>query len=122
MKLRTRGNSIRLRLTQTEVEKFGAEGTVDESVSFGNQDNPNFCYSLEKSSAKTLGALFDNGRITIAVPNVIADRWVNSEQVSIKGEVGELQILIEKDFACLTERKGEDESDTYPHPDFDKPS
>ncbi len=28
-----------------------------------------------------------------------------------------LDILVEKDFACLTKREGEDESDMYPHPE-----
>ncbi len=27
-----------------------------------------------------------------------------------------LKILVEKDFACLAPREGEDESDMYPHP------
>jgi hypothetical protein len=28
----------------------------------------------------------------------------------------ELRIVIEKDFACLTVREGEDESDNFPNP------
>jgi hypothetical protein len=28
-----------------------------------------------------------------------------------------LGILVEKDFACLAPREGEDESDMYPHPE-----
>ena len=28
-----------------------------------------------------------------------------------------LRILVEKDFACLVEREGEDDSDAFPHPD-----
>jgi hypothetical protein len=27
-----------------------------------------------------------------------------------------LKILVEKDFACLAPREGEDESDMFPHP------
>ena len=30
-----------------------------------------------------------------------------------------LSILIEKDFACLAPRAGEDEADMYPHPNVD---
>ena len=48
--------------------------------------------------------------------------WANSEQVSISGEQvlddGEkLNILVEKDFACLAPREGEDESDMFEHPE-----
>jgi hypothetical protein len=28
----------------------------------------------------------------------------------------ELRIVVEKDFACLTAREGEDESDNFPNP------
>jgi hypothetical protein len=50
--------------------------------------------------------------------------WAASEQVSIEGEQtlddGEkLSILVEKDFACLAPRPGEDESDMYANPDVD---
>jgi hypothetical protein len=120
MKLRIRGNSIRLRLTQSEVETFETVGAVEESVNFGNQDKPDFCYVLEKSGTQNLQASFDDGKITVSVPKAIADGWVNSEQVGIEGDDGELQILIEKDFACLTPRKGEDESDNFPHPKLEK--
>jgi hypothetical protein len=47
--------------------------------------------------------------------------WAASELVSIDGEQGlddgsVLRILVEKDFACLAPRAGEDESDMFPHP------
>jgi hypothetical protein len=31
-----------------------------------------------------------------------------------------LNILVEKDFACLAPRAGEDERDMYPHPNADE--
>ena len=37
------------------------------------------------------------------------------EQVLDDG--AKLAILVEKDFACLAPREGEDESDMFPHPD-----
>jgi hypothetical protein len=40
--------------------------------------------------------------------------------VSITGaealESGQLSILVEKDFACLSPREGEDEMELFPHP------
>ena len=44
-----------------------------------------------------------------------------SEQVSIEADEAlddgdSLKILVEKDFACLAPREGEDETDMYPHP------
>ena len=50
-----------------------------------------------------------------------APEWVDSDEVSISSEQqldqgGLLKILVEKDFACLAPREGEDESDMFPHP------
>ena len=55
------------------------------------------------------------------LPESSVRAWANSEQVSIIGEQqhkngDKLDILVEKDFSCLTPREGEDESDMFPHP------
>ena len=47
--------------------------------------------------------------------------WASSSQVSMSGSLqlddGQtLELLVEKDFACLAPREGEDESDMFPHP------
>ena len=60
----------------------------------------------------------------IRLPETLVLAWVTTEQVSIQGEQilddGEkLSILVEKDFACLAPRPGEDESDMFTHPDVD---
>ena len=119
MKLRIKGNSIRLRLSQREVSDFARNARVEDSISFGNRK---LTYALIKlNQAKEILASFENDRIEIGVPAAIADEWTQSEQVGFdagqKLSGGEtLKILVEKDFACLTAREGEDESDAFPHP------
>ncbi|HEX8736956.1 MAG TPA: hypothetical protein VF721_16615 [Pyrinomonadaceae bacterium] len=119
MKLRIKGNSIRLRLSQREVSAFARNARVEDSISFGNRK---LTYALIKlNRAKEIQASFENDRIEIGVPASIADEWTQSEQVGFdagqKLSGGEtLKILVEKDFACLTAREGEDESDAFPHP------
>ena len=66
-------------------------------------------------------AFLSDSKVTVRLPESSVRAWANSEQVSISGEQqhnnGEkLVILVEKDFACLTPREGEDESDMFPHP------
>lgn len=117
MKLRIKGNSIRFRLTKSEVENFSAKGIVEECVHFSHQ---NFSYALEKSSQQNLFTSFVSGKLTVFIPQDIANQWVDTEQVSLEGTDGEVQILIEKDFACLKPRAGEDESDNFPHPKQDQ--
>jgi hypothetical protein len=120
LKLRIRGNSIRFRLTKPEVEAFGSVGNVIEVVDFGKQENSNFRYVLEKSSEQKLKITFENGALTVFVPEDVAGRWVNAEDVGFEGTDGNLHVLVEKDFVCLKPREGEDESDNFPHPSIEE--
>ena len=50
--------------------------------------------------------------------------WATTDQVSMQGKQvlddgSKLQILVEKDFACLAPRDDEDGFDMFPHPDAD---
>ena len=81
-----------------------------------------FDYVLESSPATVKPeAHILNNALTVRIPENEIQQWSTSEQVSIAAEQildggGQLKILIEKDFACLAPRDGEDESDMYPHP------
>lgn len=126
MKLRILDNSIRLRLTQSEVGKASIDGLVRGSVRFPGSNT--FAYVLESSPATVKPeAHFSNNVLTVRIPEADIRRWAGSDQVSIESEQGlddggELRILVEKDFACLAPRQGEDEADMYPHPEADSKS
>ena len=85
-------------------------------------------YSLESSPASVNpGAFFSESEIIVRLPETAVLAWATSDQVAIYGEQvlvdGEkLNILVEKDFVCLTGRDDEDESDMYPHPEAEKAS
>jgi hypothetical protein len=114
MKLRIRENSLRLRLTKSEVAEFAANGLVENKTDFGAAV---LIYALKSSeTAQNLNAEFENGRIQIIIPKKTATNWTDTEEVGISGATETLRILIEKDFACLTVREGEDESDAFPNP------
>ena len=120
MKLRVRDNSIRLRLTQTEVELARADGLVRGTVPLAG--NSNFEYVLESSPATVKPeAHMSNNVLTVRIPEAEILSWSGSDEVSISATQlldggNELNILVEKDFACLAAREGEDESDMYEHP------
>jgi hypothetical protein len=51
----------------------------------------------------------------------VVRNWASTEKAGFETqqEIGNgksLRILVEKDFACLERRDGEDESDAFPHP------
>jgi len=121
MKLRIRGNSVRLRLTKSEVERFGETGSVGEMVEFGSAF-PVFRYELNRSSKdSSIKAGFEDNCLYISVPVGDVENWIRSEEIGLEvmcpiGDNKFLRILVEKDFACLTPRDSEDESDAFANP------
>lgn len=120
MKLRIRGNSIRLRLTRSEVEEFGNSGSIADAVEFG-QGQEAFRYQMTVESNGKAGAKFEGNCLTMIVPGEDAKRWVSTEQVGLEylqpiSSDENLRILVEKDFACIAERSNEDDSDAFPNP------
>lgn len=121
VKLRIKDNSIRLRLTQSEVDKLRDTGIVASTTGFPGGHALN--YRVESSPASVNPAAFySDNAVTIRLPESTVVAWAATEEVSMAGDQllddgGRLQILVEKDFACLTEREGEDESDMFPHPE-----
>lgn len=119
MKLRIRDNSVRLRLTQSEVNTLRDDGLVQSHTEFpGGRE---LKYVLESSPASVKPEAFlSECVITVRLPETSVLAWASSSQVSIQGDQllddAKLSILVEKDFACLAPRPGEDEADMYPHP------
>ncbi len=115
MKLRIKGNSIRLRLTRTEVADLGETGFVESSLMIGPNE---FVYGIiSDDRAEGPTAVFVSNKLIVTVPRDQAQLWVNSNAVSIVNSESSLpNILIEKDFACLDVRQGDDDDDTFPNP------
>lgn len=118
MKIRIKGNSVRFRLTKSEVETFCKTGYFQEATQFVNKK---FIYALEsKKEIDLLDASFENDKITIYLTEKEQKNWVASNRVGFKGAVTlsdgvTLQLLLEKDFACM-DNVDEDQSDSYPNP------
>jgi hypothetical protein len=120
MKLRIKGATLRLRLTQGEIRALHEGGRVEEQVPFG--PNVSLVYRLRKDgAAREISASYRGNVVEIQVPAVMADEWCVNQQVTLaqvqSAGGADLNITLEKDFACLAPRAGEDESDSFPHPD-----
>ena len=120
MKIRIKGNSIRYRLTKTDIKNFGKNGFIEEKTEFLN--DPSFIYRLEKKGDITnIEASFSNNRINVFVPEKIAKEWTTTDIIGFDNKMNigngkELFLLIEKDFACINHTP-EDQSDNYLNPD-----
>jgi hypothetical protein len=119
MKLRIRGNSVRLRVSQSELEQIVGQGFAGDRVQFGGAATLSYC--VEVVPDEPLAADFADGEIRLRVPRRRVRSWAQPGEVSIRGEQpladgAALKILIEKDFSCLAPREGEDETDLFPNP------
>ncbi|MCC7309095.1 MAG: hypothetical protein IT173_16145 [Acidobacteria bacterium] len=116
MKLRIKGNSVRLRLTRPEVERVGRGEMVEERVEFG-AGMRTFTYAVEPSSAaESVAATYDGDRLAVILPNRLGADWAATDLVGIENGDGSPAVLVEKDFACTTSRPEEDEREMFPNP------
>lgn len=122
MKIRIRGNSIRFRLTKSEVKELCETGRCSETTNFGKGL---FTYAVRvDDTVQQLQASLQPHGISMLVPPRLLNGWDQNEHVGFEDVVGlkygeELHLLLEKDFVCLDERR-EDESDNYPNPKLEQ--
>lgn len=115
MKLRIQGNSLRLRLTRSEVARLHDKGDVAETASF--KSGATLTYRIQKCAGPdVVQADLGQGMISVSVPAATVETWVTSDEVGVYAQDGELKISVEKDFRCLTRALEEQEADAYPHP------
>ncbi|MBQ4913937.1 hypothetical protein J8L85_05780 [Maribacter sp. MMG018] len=118
MKIRIRGNSIRYRLTKTEVNTLSDIGYYENSTDFGDQK---FIYAVKAiDDVEVLNVDFKDNAITLYMNRAKSLTWPKSRKVGFSNVVktkngNELSLLLEKDFVCMDETV-EDQSDNYPNP------
>jgi hypothetical protein len=112
MKIRIKGNSVRYRLTRTDVERFAAEGVIKEETHIGDKV---LSYILQRGNGDAISAEYINDTITVYMPLKMADEWTRTDRVGFENEAGPLSVYIEKDFKCL-DNVAEGQSDNYPNP------
>ena len=121
MKLRLLDDSIRLRLSQSEVAAADEQGLVEGQTRF--PDGSRFTFALEalvNGSAAT--ASYTGDRMVVKLPAAEISAWANDDAaVSLRSELElpdgrPLKLLVEKDFRCVTPREDEDQSDLFVNP------
>jgi hypothetical protein len=123
MKLRIKGNSLRLRVTPSDVEQLLRDGAIQEHVQFTANPKDRLTYEVISSvSESTATVAYRLGNITVSLPELHLKTWAGSDDVGVYTDValGDGQVLsvaIEKDFACLDLSDAENE-DTFPNPNL----
>lgn len=118
MKIRIKGNSIRYRLSRSEVTRLAETGYLEEQTIFPKN---RFLYALQMvGNQQELTAEFTGSKISIYMPASFVKDWPANNTVGIDckmalTETDSLYLLVEKDFICLDETS-EDQSDNYENP------
>jgi len=120
MKLRLRENSIRLRLLQSEIRQLGESGRVSEKILFAPLQTLNYSVIIADET-KEITASFQNGDVTVEIPKVLADEWIETGQIGLENEqiINEnlnLKIILEKDFSCPERPLDADNADAFQNP------
>ncbi|ETZ24730.1 hypothetical protein [Pedobacter sp. V48] len=116
MKIRIKGNSLRYRLTKSDVAKLGSEGFLEERSGFVGKT---LVYAIETINGDVLSADYIGDRIVLSIPKTMVDELNNTERVGFNDLNGPVSLLIEKDFTCL-DNVEEDQSDNFPNPSLNK--
>lgn len=119
MKLRIRGNSVRIRVMKSELDRIATSGHVEDAVHFGGESK--LVYRLVADESEAVTAAFDGAELTVRLPAASVKAWAATDLVSISGEQAldgpeTLRILVEKDFECLAPRPDEPPGDYFINP------
>lgn len=122
MKLRIKGDSLRIRVGRTELTDFLRDGRIEETIHFGSTPDARLTYVLEVSAGNTAETQVRYSRQEIAVVLTPGQtrQWSRDGEVGVYTQVplgpgAALEVVVEKDFACL-DRSDEDNKDTFANP------
>jgi hypothetical protein len=121
MKLRLKGNSLRLRVARSELASLQSGNRIQENALFPADPPASLGYVLEIGSYnQPVHVMFALQQIVVSLSQDQLASWSGEHQVGIyaslpvtEGTV--LEVAIEKDFACL-DLSDEDNADTFANP------
>ncbi|MEM1336921.1 MAG: hypothetical protein AAGF96_04185 [Bacteroidota bacterium] len=118
MKIRIKDDSVRFRLTKSEVKALGEEGKIEALTHF-NTAVFGYVVVLD-ADASQLYAEFKYQKIILFLPEKLGKNWFREDRVGFEhfqkiNQNRTLHLLLEKDFTCL-DNTLEDQSDNYPNP------
>ena len=121
MKLRINGNSLRLRVSRSELTRFLSSNRIEDTIHFGPAPEAKLTYALESTATNSATIVrYSPQELTVRISEDQARTWSEAGEVGIYtavdiGSEGLLEVVIEKDFACL-DRSDEDNTDTFVNP------
>ena len=121
MKLRIKGNSLRLRVSRSELTRFLAGEVVSETIRFAAAPEAKLTYALARGTQASAAMVrYGSQEVTVLLSEEQAQSWSQESEVGVYTLVdiapeGLLELIVEKDFACL-DRSDADNKDTFANP------
>ena len=110
MKLRIRGDSLRLRLSPAEVRHLAEAGEVSDEMQVA--PGASLAYGVRAADTEALAAEFCGRALTVLVPRVWVGPWAAGDTAGFSGQTSAgagrtLSLLVETDAGCRHTRPGE---------------
>jgi hypothetical protein len=124
MKLRIKGNSMRLRVSRSELARLLNGERVEETIHFSAEPDSYLSYGLQSvPEPPTIRIQWMPRKVTVLLSDERMRFWGRDAEVGIYesldlGHLGSLEVIIEKDFACL-DRSDEENDDTFANPNVE---
>jgi hypothetical protein len=112
MKIRIKSDSLRYRLTRSDVDELSREGYLEDRINFAG--NP-LLYAIQLTDGEVLTSSYIDNKITLSMARKMITQLTDTDKVGFSNQDAGLDLLIEKDFTCL-DNVDEDQSDNYPNP------
>ena len=122
MKLRIQGNSLRIRIGRSEFERLLSQGRIEDSIQIPPASDASFTYALEVSDSgdPLTQVRYSPCQVAVTLTRKQVELWSQEGEVGIRAQIpigngNSLEVLVEKDFACL-DRGEEGNEDTFANP------
>jgi hypothetical protein len=121
MKLRIKGDSLRLRVSRSELDSFLQGEAIAATIHFSPEPDAALTYCLEPAAhGEPTRVHYGTGRIAVLLSEEDRRTWSETNQAGVYArlEIGRenpLELIVEKDYACL-DRSDEDNTDTFENP------
>jgi hypothetical protein len=119
MKLRIKENSMRLRISPSDLKRLLTTGRIEEVIYFGPEPDAKLTYAVEQAASNgEITVRYRPQEVTVVLPTENIRKWAQGDEVGIYGAFNagrkQLDWAIEKDFACLDREEGNE--DTFANP------
>jgi hypothetical protein len=98
MKIRIKGNSLRYRLTRSDISALKLSGFLEERTSFPAH---HLVYAIIRTEDPSLSSEFTGHQIILYMPGHMIMALAETDEVGFAENSGIVSLLVEKDFYCL---------------------